>query len=225
MILKTKGEIFKWLKNNDAFFKKNIDKNAYELIDIYNNINQILFNEMINKDNIPNEYFENLKKEGHQYILNVSENVDISDKNLLEIPISFYEIKKNFYCGFNKLKTLKGSPVIVIEDFVCKNNKLVSLEYSPRYIGGTFDCNNNKIVDFKYFPDHVVKCFCCNDNYELLKYKVKNDGISAYDFLEMDDFLFWKQFHQQEKANEENEQILKKLDIQKSKVHHILKKI
>ncbi len=94
MILKTKEEILNWLENYDRNYKENIKTN---------------------------DYFEKLKSEGYQYIINVKNRADISYKKLEIIPIQFYQISKHFDCYSHKLTSLKGylAPIL----FTRKNHE------------------------------------------------------------------------------------------------------
>ena len=55
---------------------------------------------------------------------NVLKSVDLSHKNLTEIPIKFNIVQGSFYCQFNKLTSLKNSPKIVqcVNNVQCINN-------------------------------------------------------------------------------------------------------
>jgi hypothetical protein len=63
--------------------------------------------------------------------VDVNGDVDISHRNLIQIPIEFNVVHGNFNCSRNNLNTLKGC---------------------PKYIHGGFNCSNNLLWDFKYFP-------------------------------------------------------------------------
>ncbi len=78
--------------------------------------------------------------------VDVKGNVEISNRNLVEIPIKFNKVGGDFYCHNNKLTSLEGAPKEVGEDFYCHNNKLTSLEGAPKEVGGGFYCRNNKLT-------------------------------------------------------------------------------
>src|SRR5690606_23516018 len=72
----------------------------------------------------------------------------------------------HFYCGYNQLTSLEGSPNSVGGDFYCKNNQLTSLEGGPNSVGGDFDCSYNQIRDFKV-PEYSLnedQEFYCEGN-------------------------------------------------------------
>ncbi len=239
MILKTKDEILNWLKKYDGQYKKNIETNCYELIDIHDHINQALFNEMISKDNLPNDYFEKLKSEGHQYIINVKNRVDISYKELKEIPFQFYHVDgifscshnqltslkgcpqyvgNGFSCNYNQLTSLKGCPQYVGNIFFCDNNQLTSLEYGPQVIEGYFYCQYNHLTSLEYFPEIVKQGFYLDFNTQLLKYKNQSNepsiqNMSDDEFLTQRNFSFWHPFYLQEKINKENQKIIANLEL------------
>ena len=70
--------------------------------------------------------------------IDVDGNVDLSNRNLTELPLTFGRVTSHFNCSYNKLTTLKGSPKYVGYNFYCDNNELTSLEYSPEEVKGDF---------------------------------------------------------------------------------------
>ena len=96
------------------------------------------------------------------YTINEDGSVDVkgfvhlNDKHLRKLPLKFGRVTGTFYCNYNKLTTLEGSPRWVGGDFTCNNNKLTSFEGAPDYIGGTIDCSSNKIESFEGFPNYVM---------------------------------------------------------------------
>jgi hypothetical protein len=52
-----------------------------------------------------------------------------------ELP---HSVGKDFYCSYNKLTNLSGSPREVSGDFICSDNKLTSLVGSPEFSRWTF---------------------------------------------------------------------------------------
>jgi hypothetical protein len=117
--------------------------------------------------------------------VNVYGNVDISDKDLISIPVKFGYVSGDFYCHFNKLtslqgsprevggrfscgftaiKTLQGAPTEIGGGFFCSSNKLTSLQGGPKEVGGRFDCNNNTLTSLQGAPREVGGDFNCNNN-------------------------------------------------------------
>jgi hypothetical protein len=78
--------------------------------------------------------------------IDVDGNVDLSFKDLTELPLTFNRITGNFSCSCNNLTSLKGSPRWVGCHFTCSNNPLTSLEFSPDYVGGYFNCEYNNLT-------------------------------------------------------------------------------
>jgi hypothetical protein len=99
-----------------------------------------------------------------EYIINddltidVEGDVDLFNKNLDRFPdyIKFGKVGGTFYCVYNQLVSLKGSPTKVGGSFYCSNNQLVSLDGSPMEVGGSFYCGNNK----KQFTKEEVRKVC-----------------------------------------------------------------
>lgn len=86
----------------------------------------------------------------------VDGDVNLRNKGLTKLPLSFSYISGDFNCSSNKLKTLIGSPYRVDNDFCCSFNNLTDLIGGPTYIGGTFWCESNKnIENFDGFPRHA----------------------------------------------------------------------
>ena len=79
--------------------------------------------------------------------IDVDGNVDLFNEGLTEIPLTFNKVSGYFYCSYNKLTTLKGSPKWIGSSFSCDHNQLTSLEFSPDYVGGWFSCETNPLID------------------------------------------------------------------------------
>ena len=73
--------------------------------------------------------------------LDVFESVNLSYKNLKELPFKFGKVDGYFDCWENNLTSLKGSPKIVKGNFYCDNNNLTSFKYTPEEVNGDFYCN------------------------------------------------------------------------------------
>ena len=96
--------------------------------------------------------------------VDVEGDVDLSSKDLKEIPIQFGKVSESFYCYNNYLKSLKGSPQKIGGSFSCSNNYLKSLKGAPQKIGGNFSCSNNQIKSLKGAPQKVGESFSCDNN-------------------------------------------------------------
>jgi hypothetical protein len=96
--------------------------------------------------------------------VDVNGNVNLSNCRLQEIPLKFGYVSGNFYCGTNKLTTLKGAPREVGGSFGCGTNELTSLEGAPIRVDGYFDCCDNKIVSLQGGPKEVGGDFDCDFN-------------------------------------------------------------
>ena len=79
--------------------------------------------------------------------IDVVGDVDLYDKGLTALPLTFNKVTGWFDCSNNQLTTLKGCPRWVGRYFDCNINQLTSLEFSPDYIGGYFDCRYNELTD------------------------------------------------------------------------------
>lgn len=141
--------------------------------------------------------------------IDVNHTVNISNRNLYEMPIKFNNVRGNFYCAQNNLKTLergpsncegsywcddnnlenlKGAPRTIYEDFRCRDNDLTSLEGSPRLVYGEFNCSSNRnLATFKGAPKNVNKFICNNtpiyDIWKLFKDYSKIELLNSYDIF------------------------------------------
>ena len=87
----------------------------------------------------------------------IQEDVDLSDLYLKKLP-DFLEdviVKGDFFCPFNSLTSLEGSPEKVEGDFSCYNNSLTSLEGAPEKVGGNFFCHNNSLTSLEGAPKEI----------------------------------------------------------------------
>ena len=79
--------------------------------------------------------------------IDVMGDVNLWNKGLTELPLTFNKVSGYFDCAGNNLTTLKGSPRWVGGGFYCDNNQLTSLEFSPEYIDRNFWCQYNNLTD------------------------------------------------------------------------------
>jgi len=78
--------------------------------------------------------------------VDVDGSVNLSSKNLTEIPVKFGSVSGYFRCNNNQLTSLEGAPSRVEGHFSCSFNQLTSLKYAPDRVGGNFWCNNNQLT-------------------------------------------------------------------------------
>ena len=93
-------------------------------------------------------------------------DVDLSNLYLKRLPdiLKDITVSGNFYCGFNNLTSLEGSPSSVGGHFNCSWNNLTSLIGAPSNVGGTFFCYDNKLTSLDGAPKTVGGHFHCYDN-------------------------------------------------------------
>ena len=97
--------------------------------------------------------------------IDVNSGVDLNFKYLKELPLNFNIVDGDFLCGYNRLKSLKGSPKFLDGSYACNdNNHISSLKYSPNYINGYFNCANNNLNSLKYAPNTIKKDFHFDNN-------------------------------------------------------------
>ncbi len=97
-------------------------------------------------------------------VVNFNGNVNLADKGLTEIPFKMGEIKGDFNCGNNKLKSLINGPSVVSGDYFCDGNLLYSLEGVALIIGNNFDCSFSLLKSLSHGPTHVGKNYNCSNN-------------------------------------------------------------
>ena len=126
--------------------------------------------------------------EKYGFVIDVNGDADLSDQNLINIPVKFNKISGYFgcsnnqltslefcpktvtdtlNCSYNKLTSLEFNPQIVGDNFWCNHNKLTSLEFCPQTVNGGFYCSHNKLASLEFCPQTVGSSFYCNDNPKL----------------------------------------------------------
>jgi len=99
-------------------------------------------------------------------------NLILSYFDLVELPeiLKDIEIGGYFTCSFNKLISLKNSPISVgnfstrLNGFYCSHNQLITLEGAPKHIDGNFHCFDNELTSLKGAPEYVDGDFYCHKN-------------------------------------------------------------
>ena len=74
------------------------------------------------------------------------------------------DVRGDFWCPHNHLKSLVGSPQNVKSSFYCENNHLTSLVGAPQEVGWNFACGNNLLTSLEGAPRKVGYYFWCDDN-------------------------------------------------------------
>ena len=116
---------------------------------------------------IPRRMEDRLERMIKDYIRNgIKGNLDLSNMKLTVLPeiLKNATVDGNFWCGHNKLTSLKNAPSIVVGNFFCNNNKLTTLEGSPSSVGRNFDCSYNDLTSLEFAPTNVGGNFWCGVN-------------------------------------------------------------
>jgi hypothetical protein len=98
------------------------------------------------------------------YSIDVDGDVNLSDEELLKLPLKFRTVTGWFSCYKNQLTSLEGAPLSVGGDFYCDDNQLTSLKGCPLSVGGNFGCSFNKLTTLKGGPKEVGVHFDCQNN-------------------------------------------------------------
>ena len=96
--------------------------------------------------------------------IDVDAPVDLYELGLTKLPIKFNKVNGDFYCSYNKLTTLEGSPIEVNGYFGCHNNQLTTLKGSPKEVNGDFKCVENQLTSFEFAPKIIRGDFDCRYN-------------------------------------------------------------
>lgn len=116
---------------------------------------------------IPRRMEDRVERMIKDYIRNgIKGNLDLSNRNLTVLPdiLKNVTVDGNFWCGHNKLTSLKNAPSIVVGSFWCGNNKLTTLAGSPTSVGRNFDCSVNDLTSLEFAPTNVGRDFWCGVN-------------------------------------------------------------
>ena len=116
---------------------------------------------------IPRRMEDRVERMIKDYVRNgIKGNLDLSSMKLTVLPdiLKNVTVDGNFWCGHNKLTSLKNAPSIVVGNFFCNNNKLTTLEGSPSSVGRHFSCIDNKLTTLKGSLSSVGGHFSCRYN-------------------------------------------------------------
>ena len=116
---------------------------------------------------IPRRMEDRVERMIKDYVRNgIKGNLDLSNMKLTVLPeiLKNATVDGNFWCGHNKLTSLKNAPSIVVGNFFCNNNKLTTLEGSPSSVGRNFDCSYNDLTSLEFAPTNVGRDFWCGVN-------------------------------------------------------------
>ena len=102
--------------------------------------------------------------------IDVNGYVNLINKGLTELPLTFNKVSGYFTCSNNQLTSLKGCPRWVGGNFYCTYNNLTSLEFGPDYVGGGFYCIYNNLTD-NYCDSEISGLFYTTS---------KKDGLTNY---------------------------------------------
>ena len=91
--------------------------------------------------------------------IDVEGDVNLSNMELLGIPINFRKIVGKFDCSGNNLHDLENCPIEVIGSFDCSNNYISSLKDGPKAVEGHYFCHDNRIKSLEGLPSILYKNF------------------------------------------------------------------
>lgn len=105
--------------------------------------------------------------------IDVDGDVSIVNGRLTKLPLKFNKVSGDFYCSWEDLTTLEGSPKEVGGDFFCSYNKLKTLKHSPSIISGLFYCVDNPLESLEGLNIPISKLHCNNKEKLIRKTKLK----------------------------------------------------
>lgn len=83
-------------------------------------------------------------------------------KKFRVLPVKFSHVDGSFFCQYNQLTTLEGSPDTVGGDFNCNSNpNLTTLKGAPKRVEGRFRCDYSPITTLEGAPTYVGDGFWC----------------------------------------------------------------
>ena len=91
--------------------------------------------------------------------IDVKTTVDLTGRELTELPLVFNRVYGSFLIQDNELETLEGSPAIVDVDFLAYNNKLKTLKGGPIKVGGEYSVSYNYLTNLDGAPEEVGSYF------------------------------------------------------------------
>lgn len=104
--------------------------------------------------------------------IDVDGSVNLHNKELIKLPISFNIVSGDFYCTNNYITSLEGCPKEIGGDFYCSYNKLKTLEHSPLIIGGHFYCLDNPLESLEGLNIKINRLKCDNKDKLIRKTKL-----------------------------------------------------
>lgn len=111
-----------------------------------------------------------IKDKEHSWIVDVFENIDLSNKSLKEIPLKFNKVEGQFLCNNNELTELDFAPIMA-HSFYCQKNNLKSLKGCPQKLKGSVNCSYNDLTSLEHAPLMIRDSFFCSHNHlDSLKY-------------------------------------------------------
>ncbi len=114
--------------------------------------------------------------------IDVHDDVYLSRRGLVKIPIRFNKIFGYFDCSENDLISLEGCPEYISDWFDCSFNNLTSLIGGPSVVKSWFDSTQNNITSLEGCPSMVEILFISNNNLKSL------DGINI-PYSKLDHFI------------------------------------
>jgi hypothetical protein len=115
--------------------------------------------------------------------IDVNGDVNLWNRGLTELPLTFNKVTGWFDCGNNNLTSLKGSPRWIGGNFSCSRNELTSLEFSPDYVGDDFYCEGN----------YLTNNYCDTEIGGYFYTTLKQDGLTKYNYNE------WRKLYKRKK--------------------------
>ena len=115
--------------------------------------------------------------------IDVNGDVNLWNRGLTELPLTFNKVTGYFNCIYNDLTSLKGSPRWIGGNFSCSRNELTSLEFSPDYVGDDFYCEGN----------YLTNNYCDTEIGGYFYTTLKQDGLTKYNYNE------WRKLYKRKK--------------------------
>jgi hypothetical protein len=97
--------------------------------------------------------------------VNINQDLDLSAKNLKELPFKIKEVAGNFFVNNNKLNNFKNFPELILGDFILSDNCYTTLKGLENInFQASLDVSYNKLTELAHLPNEIAGFFACAHN-------------------------------------------------------------
>lgn len=97
--------------------------------------------------------------------VDVSQNCDLSGKNLKALPFKIKEVAGSFFINNNQLTHFENFPDVIFGDFILSDNRFTSLKGIENInFLESLDVSYNQLTQLNYLPNEIAGFFSCAHN-------------------------------------------------------------